>query len=70
MTFGAERPGAEGEGDLERAGQGGFDLLQLGFGEAEALERFVADVRGIVEGERAHDVLQDVVDLVAARSRG
>ena len=60
----AERPGVEGERELEGAGQRRLDLLQLVAAEALAQERLAIDVRRAVERQRAHDVVQDRVALV------
>jgi hypothetical protein len=59
--FLAERPGAEGEAELEHAREGLLDFFQLGFGEAFVEEGLVVDDWGVVERERAHDVLDDAV---------
>ena len=60
----AEGPGAEGEGDFEGPGRRCFDFFQFVVGEAEGFEALVADVRGVVQGEGAHDKTEDVVDLL------
>ena len=59
----AQRPGAEGEGDFEDAGQGGFDLVQFRVRQAQVLELVVFNVRRAMQRERAHDVLQDLMNL-------
>ncbi len=46
------------------AGEGFLDFVQFLRRKAELAERFVIDVRGIVEAQGAHDVTENVVDLL------
>ena len=59
-----QRPRAEREGQLEHRRKRRFDLFQLGLGEAFVQQGFPVDHRRIVQRQRAHDELEDVVDLL------